>query len=397
MKVGILTHFYHSLNYGGMLQAYALTEFLNRNNFDAEQICYIMSTDSFLSVQETKSPDITREKVPFPLKLVKRVYRSLKYRLVDKKCEEYYWRYRKNEIEKRSESFTEFQKLVPHSKKIYDGSSIAEAVDMYDCFITGSDQVWNFTWFNPAFFLDFPGSTTRIAYAASAGKSKFCTEEENYLKQTLSKLDAISVREEDLVPTLNILLEKDSIIQTVDPTLLLSVEEWDEITSQRLIGRKYVFCYFLHNDKSLSQLARRFARERKIALATIPFSDIEYNKQDVAFGKYRMDNVGPSEFISLIKHAEYVLTDSFHATVFSLIYCKQFIVFPRGNAKGMESRLMSLLQIFECSERFCNVDEKMRYEYVSSLPDYEYKSYYSKFEKLRQESESFLFKSLKNV
>lgn len=397
MKIGILTHFYHSLNYGGMLQSYALTVFLNRNNFDAEQICYIMSTDPFLPIRETNTLDNIQDKVFLPLKFIKRVYRSQKYRLIDKNCEKYYWKYRKKEIEKRSDNFAEFQERVSHSRKIYDGNSIVEAVDIYDCFIAGSDQVWNFTWFNPAFFLDFSGNHKRIAYAASVGKNQFCMEEENYLKRTLSKFDAISVREENMVPTLNTLLERDSVVQTLDPTLLLVAEDWDEIAAPRLVENKYIFCYFLHNDRNLNRLAVRFARKHKMAIVTIPFPDIEYNKQDVSFGRYRIDDAGPSDFISLIKHADYVLTDSFHATVFSLIYRKQFIVFPRGNAKGMESRLLSLVRIFECEERFCSVDEKVRYKYMSSLPTYEYKDCYSKFEKLRLESEAFLLKSLKNV
>lgn len=397
MKIGIFTHFYQSLNYGGMLQSYALTEFLNRNGLDSEQICYIMSTDPFLPAQQTPPFDVRPEKVFFPLKFIKKVYQSLNYRLIGKKCEKYYWEYKKSKIIKRAEKFVEFQERVLHSDKIYDGSSIPEAMDIYDCFITGSDQVWNFTWFNPAFYLDFSGNSKKIAYAASAGKSRFCMEEEIYLKRTLSEFDAISVREEDLVPTLNALLEKDSVIQTVDPTLLLTVEDWDEIVSPRLIKNKYIFCYFLHNDKKLRQLAERFARKHKMVIVTIPFPDIEYNKQDVTFGEYRIDDVGPAEFISLVKHADYVLTDSFHATVFSLIYHKQFVAFPRGNAKGMESRLLSLTRIFECEERFCNVDEKERYKYISSLPTYKYKDCYSKFEKLKLESETFLLKNLKSV
>lgn len=397
MKIGILTHFYHSLNYGGMLQAYALTEFLNRNGFDSEQICYIMSTNSFLPVQKTNSIDVSQKEVFLPLKLIKRVYRSLRFRLIDKKCEEYYWEYRKDKIIKRTESFAEFQQRVLHSGRVYDKNSISNAMDVYDCFITGSDQVWNFTWFNPAFFLDFSGNIKKIAYAASAGKSEFRIEEENYLKKTLSEFDAISVREENLVPTINALLEKDSVIQTVDPTLLLTAEDWDKVASPRLFENKYVFCYFLHNNKSLSQLAVKFARKHKMSIVTIPFPDIEYNKQDVTFGRYRIDDAGPSHFISLIKYADYVLTDSFHATVFSLIYHKQFIAFPRGNAKGMESRLLSLTRIFECEERFCCVDVKERYEYISALPAHKYKNYCSKYEKLKMESESFLLKNLKSM
>lgn len=366
MKIGILTHYYQSMNYGGMLQAYALATFLRKKGYDAQQVSYRFSSEPFLPPQPEK-----REvpKVGNPLsRLVQRGFRSLNYRLIEKPRQEFYEAYKKKEMSARAEAFAVFQKQVPHSLEVYDTSNIENCAQHYDALIAGSDQVWNFDWFNPAFFLDFPGAdVAKIAYAASAGKQNFSQEEILYLKKTLPDFKAISAREADLVPVINQIMNSDAAVQTVDPTLLLSAEDWEEIASPRLLEDKYVFCYFLYNDSSLAAVARKFARRHKLSIATIPFAAIEYNEQDIKFGDYRFDGADPSDFLSLIQNAEYVFTDSFHATVFSLLFGKEFVAFPRGDAKGMGSRLATLTEMFGCPERFCCEPPEQRYNYMCSI------------------------------
>ena len=395
MRIGILTHYHHSLNYGGMLQAYALVKYLQQQGFQAEQICYTISSEPFLSPQK---PAQTKQLEPHNGKLIKlfrRMYRAARYRLVYKRCEQYYEKYKKTMIPKRARKFAEFEDGVLHSQTECNPDTVLEMVKSYDFLITGSDQVWNFAWFNPAFFLDFPEYRgKKIAYAASAGKSEFCEQEAEYLKGTLASFNAVSVREADLVDVLDHLIETDTVEQTVDPTLLLSTEDWDEIASPRLIQEKYLFCYYLHNDENLRKLSEKFAKEHHLKLAVIPFPGIEFNLADVRFGKYRFDEADPSDFISLIKHAEYVFTDSFHATVFSLLYGKQFISFPRGDAQKMGSRLATLTEMFGCKERFCLANVQDRWSYIASLPlirvDYE------RFEVMKARSEAFLMHALRN-
>lgn len=394
MKIGILTHYYQSLNYGGMLQAYALVHDLEKKGYSAEQLCYFFSAKPFLPPQPQEGKTDLPPSENLFRKGCRRIYRSLHYRLIDKRREQLYADYKKNVIPRRGERFAAFQDGVPHSGTACDPASVASAAERYDCLITGSDQVWNFTWFNPAFFLDFPDSSARrIAYAASAGKTSFEPEETQYLKKTLPHFHAISVRESDLADTLNRLLETDDVVQTVDPTMLLTAEDWDEIASPRLIRENYLFCYFLHNDESLSKLAKQFARKHRLKIVTIPFPGIEYNTADVRFGDYRLDDADPADFISLVKYADYVFTDSFHATVFSLIYGKQFAAFPRGDAKGMGSRLQTLTKMFGCEERFCRVSTEKRAEYIESLPVYAAKES-PDFEKVKQGSEAFLLRAL---
>lgn len=391
MKIGVLTHYYRSLNYGGMLQAYALATYLHRNGYDAEQICYAFSSEPFQKTLRSASPISQAGSVS---RLIRRVCGSLWFRIHEKPRLSFYDRYKRDLIPRREKSFAAFQALVPHSVAAYTPDTVAAVADRYDCLITGSDQVWNFDWFNPAFFLDFPGChANRIAYAASAGRTSFNEAEADYLRRVLPSMRAISVRETDLAGALNEIIGTASVATAVDPTLLLSAKEWKALASPRLIRKKYLFCYFLHNDKHLSKLARSFARKRHLRIATIPFPGIEYNGSDIRFGSHRFDAAGPAEFLSLILNADYVLTDSFHATVFSLLFERPFAVFPRGDAPQMGSRLQTLTELFGCPERFCTAPAEERCRYVLGLKDTA-PAPSSRFREMIRSSESFLLDSL---
>ena len=367
MKIGILTHYYKSLNYGGVLQAYALAAFLRKQGYEAEQVSYRFSSEPFA---RKPAPRVSTPRPSGIRGKLTRYKNALRYRLIEKPREEAYAQYKKYQLAARAEAFAAFCESVPHSADVSTPETISEATKAYDCLITGSDQVWNFDWFNSAFFLDIPGCCAkRIAYAASAGRSDFDEAETAYLHRVLPALQAISVRESDLAAVLNELLGTDRVVQTVDPTLLLTAGEWEALAAPRRISEPYLFCYFLHNDEALVRLAKRFARKRHLTIAAIPFPGIEYNEVDGRFGKHRFDAASPADFLSLIRYADYVLTDSFHATVFSLLFEKRFATFPRSDALRMSSRLRTLTELFGCPERFCGVPEEERFQWLNDLPD----------------------------
>ena len=392
MKIGILTHYYKSLNYGGVLQAYALATFLRSRGYEAEQISYAFSSNPFLP------KPVCRDAAPCPAGLRGKLLRyrnALRYRLIEKRREEAYAGYKRTALRERADAFSAFSDLVPHSEAVWIPDTVADAAENYDCLITGSDQVWNFDWFNPAFFLDFPNwKGRRIAYAASAGRSVFRAEESAYLRRVLPELEAVSVRESDLAAALNELPGIPNVVTAVDPTMLLSQAEWEAIASPRLIGKRYLFCYFLHNDEDLAQLARKVARKYHLTIAAIPFPGVEYNREDLRFGSRRFDAASPADFLSLIRHAELVLTDSFHAAVFSLLFEKPFTVFPRGDAPRMGSRLQTLTELFGCPERFCTVPAEERYRYVLGLKQAQIPAPSPRFLELVKSSETFLLDSL---
>lgn len=378
-KTGILTYYYQTHNYGGMLQSYALPLFLKKNNILAEQICYVRTDEwAFTKV------DYSSVKKPRFLMRVKNRLLSPKY---DKEI--------LPKLKKRNENFSKFEKCIPHGDIVYNLTTISKSNEIYNSFIVGSDQIWNFRCFNPSFFGEFVSEEKDIiSYAASTGKFEFTDKEITYLKDVLEKFKAISVREKDLTDTFSTLINEKEIESVVDPTLLLEQEDWDKITCDNLIKEKYLFCYFLGSDVRLRKLAHKYAKKHRLQVVTIPFANQNFNSADFGFGDICLYDAGPSEFVTLIKHAECVFTDSFHATVFSLIYQKQFFVFDRVEHKGMSSRLYSLTELFECTEQFCDSDDKFDIKYLSSISKMDYDRKFTLFEREKEKSALFLLNNL---
>lgn len=263
-----------------------------------------------------------------------------------------------------------------------------------DAFITGSDQVWNLTWYVPAYFLDFvPSEKTKISYAASIGMKSLDDEQKQIFKNSLKDYQAVSVREEASTEMLKE-ISPHTPQYVLDPTLLLSAQEWDEISAERVIEEKYVFCYFLGDDRRERKIAEKYARKRGLKIVTFPHIANKVVRSDFHFGDIRMFDATPEQFISLIKHAEYVFTDSFHATVFSNIYHKEYFVFERAGRKGMGSRIYSLTGLFESEERFCDTAKKARLKYIENLPKLDYSREFPHFEEMKEKSMDYLKRNL---
>lgn len=378
-KIGILTYYYKTHNYGGILQSYALTYFLIKNGLNADQICYVRKDERPFTIEEYEPTHV-------PSLLVR-----LKNRLLLHK----YNNFIKPKFVARNEKFESFENRIPHSKMVYDLSSITSANEIYESFIIGSDQIWTFRCFNPSFFGEFVTDNKKlISYAASAGKSVFSDREKEYLQKNLSRFDAISVRESDLIQAFSFLHNEKKIECVVDPTLLLTSDEWNQIAVENLIDGKYLFCYFLGGDVRLRKLANRYAKNHGLKVVSIPFANENFNNSDFNFADINIYDAGPKEFISLIKNASCVFTDSFHATVFSLIYKKEFFVFNRIEHKSMCSRLYSLTKMFECEDHFCDSEEKFDLQYLDSLLNIDYQKKFDFFENQKKKSISFLINNL---
>ena len=356
------------------MQAYALCKHLNdRDGYSAEQILYkhvsILVGDSKMTCKEFLKK--------LHAKLTKELYRQ------------------KNEdIRKRMEnSFKAFRESVPHTRRVYTVDTVGEISDDYDVLIAGSDQVWNPLWYDPAYMLHFAGEHTRkISYAASIGIHVLDDEQKQLFRTNISDFDGISVRERAAAEVLSPLIGKEVQI-CVDPTLLLTADEWNAIASERKIQEKYIFLYFLGDDRKSRKEAESFAEKKGMKLIMIPDLMGKYRKIDrVIKAEYIMDAT-PWDFISLIKHAEYVFTDSFHACVFSLLYQKDFFAFPRSGKIKMESRIQNLTELFECPERFC-INRSGTMEYLLSLHSIDYGREQKRFLEAKQVSIDYLNKIL---
>ncbi len=383
MKIGIITHYFKSLNYGGNLQAFALTIFLKSLGYDAEQLCF----NIFFKRKKEKKSFLIRCFCFAIYKIssaFKNIYSCNKQAAIA------------SDLEKRKLCIFNFNKnCIPHSTNEYDLNNISEANNFYESFITGSDQVWHPNNFCSAYLLNFVSSKKKkISYAASIAKANLTNEELQTLTSNIASFNAISVRENDSAKILN---EKcyQNVFCAVDPIFLLSTTQWDDIAKPYLIKSPYLLTYFLGDNIHARTLAKEFARKHNLLLVVMPYLNGSFRKCDWKYGDKQIFDVGPEHFISLIKNASYIFTDSFHASAFSLLYKKELFVFPRLENKSgdMSNRIVSLLELFNCEKLFCNNTLKTNIDYIESIS---INSYWNteKIEKQINNSKTFLLNAL---
>jgi hypothetical protein len=189
---------------------------------------------------------------------------------------------------------------------------------------------------------------------------------------------------------------KQPIEWVLDPTLLLDAQQWKDVSSQRICKEKYIFCYFLGSENRPRKLARDYAKKYNLKLITIPYLTSEYPFSDFVKRKNekRLYDVGVEDFLSLIKYAEVVFTDSFHAVVFSGIFKRQYFVFERAIGVSMNSRIKSLVDVYETPERFCDIESKESLDYLESLQSIDYSRNLLKLENMKEKSKKWLLGNL---
>ena len=216
-----------------------------------------------------------------------------------------------------------------------------------DAFMTGSDQVWGPVitgMYDAAYFLQFAtGGAKRLSYAASFGKTNFDAATTRVYQQMLASYDKITVREDSAVQMLESWGAKNCYGQVLDPTLLLSADEWIDLLVYeemqiKYASQKYILVYQIHNDRQLSSYALRLAAHTGLKLLRVnPFMHQVHRG-----GKFVLCP-DVTEFLSLIKNATYIVTDSFHGTCFSLTFEKQFIeVLPKKTTKTRNQSILAL-------------------------------------------------------
>lgn len=382
-KIAILTHYYKSKNYGGNLQAYALCKAIERLGYQAEQISF--------------NPYCSRKKSALR-RILSLAKRSLKLLIPKNFIKSVKEKRAQKSLALRYKAYDKFnQEMIPHTTRIYTNNDIGDVVDNYDYFITGSDQVWNFKWYNSAYYLDFvPSSKIKLSYSASLSMTSLTDEQREIVRAHLKDYDAVSVREREAQTLLEGICPV-SVEHTLDPTLLLDKHEWVKIASKRQVSEPYIFCYFLGNDETERALAKEYAKKTGLRLVTLPYLENQFRKCDEKFGDIQLFEVGPEDFVSLIMNAEMVFTDSFHATVFSLIFEKNYFVFERAGHKEMGSRIHTLTKMLGTEERFCDSCERLSCEYLLSIKDINYEDKRDTLIKEREKSYKFLKESLERL
>ena len=239
-----------------------------------------------------------------------------------------------------------------------------EAKMDYDVFVTGSDQVWNpsaQSSIEPYFLTFAPEGAKKISYAASFGVSEIGLNLQERYKKYLSKYDYISVRERNACDIVKQLVDKDAE-WVLDPTLLLNKDEWLKVAKQYVnIPERSVLVYTLFDSPAIFNLAKRIAHEKGISVLRITKRAYFVSRID---GIRNISDAGPAEFISLIAGADYVVTDSFHGTAFSVNLGIPFSVVVSSKKKN-NSRMVSLLDVVGLGKHLITDDcdiESVEYE-----------------------------------
>lgn len=369
-RVGIFTHYYRSLNYGGLLQAYALLRQISDMGYDAEVVCY----DYKYTTRKMRSHGV--------IAYLKRIKRSLLWVKHLKTNQE---------LVKRQFALYRFgEEYIKHSELVFTDDTIFECVDLFDIFVTGSDQVWNPDWYREPFMLSFvPKDKKKLSYAASMGKSKLSAEQGALYKEKLSDFDALSVREEEAAIPLKEVLGRE-VEWVLDPTMLIEKGHWEEMCTPRQIKKRYLLCYFLGDGTDERIIAKQYAKKNGLKIVTLPYLGGSLRDCDKRFGHLKLFGIMPFELLSLIRYSECVFTDSFHATVFSSVFQKDYFVFERNRAEEMSTRIRSLTILLNSEDRFCNTQERKKLSYIESLDSIDYSFENERLMKMKRHSIEFL-------
>lgn len=382
-KIGIITLYHSNYNFGGLLQAYALPAAMGKYlAIAAEQIDYAWCYEKGKEQKKREAVSLRKLLYLFGIRFFSRL--------------------EKRHLKQRINVFDRFMDDIPHSKETYDSDSVSDALGRYTAFICGGDQIWNELQLKgmrkedeKAFTLQFvPEPIKKVSYAPSMAVLDLTDEFKAEFSAGINRLDAISIREERSVPVLEELTQKP-ITVVADPVLLLQEEEWLEATNPAEKPQRYVLCYLLGDNVTQRKAAQRFAKKTHRPIVTFPhILGNVVRKCDLFFGDVHDYTSGPREFLDLVRHADFVVTDSFHACVFSMIFKTPFAVFERNKASetgNMNSRIYDFLEEYHLERQL--VTEK-ELEDMNDIPKVDFAYAYEHWQERREESLAYLENAL---
>lgn len=359
MKIGILT-FHCAINYGAVLQAYGLQEFLRSLGHKAFIIDY-------------RPNYMVRYYRPFRLSIDCGLSFSQQIRKVVRACMVFPIRL------KRKRAFSDF---VEKQLQLYKLDLNKE--DKFDAFIFGSDQIWNplLTHGDRVFIGDFTAARNvrKIAYAASIGNEKYLREVDiPAFKFVVEHFAAISAREQSLQSFFAKQFKKN-VSFALDPVLLVGTSAFERIITKIDTITPFLLLFHIKRDEAVFLYAKKLSQEKGLQLV-----EIVSDQESVKNRNYKQ-NLSPGEFLGYFKKASYIITSSFHGTAFSILFKKNFNVISSGDCK--DERASFLLESIGLKDRMCCIG--------SEITDWEidYSQIDKQLQKLRQESEDYLIQSL---
>lgn len=355
-------------NYGTMLQSYATIKTIEKLGYECEVIRY------------TKKESI--------LKKLKRVYWGLRLgdfsdqmrRLKRKINLIIHTDYKENKKVKHS-AFSRFgeERITPYFRDVVGYESLKKAAYDYNLLLVGSDQLWTpmslyGNYYNLMFVDD---AIPKVAYAASFGVSKILSFQREATKRYLDRFDMIGVRElsgKKIVDELS----TNKATHVADPSLLLTREQWQEVckSSRMNMNEPFILCLFLGTDIEHRKAVAKLRSKTNLKIVAITHND-EYVAYDNTFGDETPYDVSPDDFVKLIEQATYVCTDSFHCTIFSILFHKKFMSFyryPINKVGNRNTRIDSILELTGLQGRlYCgdimSIDNTIDYNTVDKIID----------------------------
>lgn len=328
-KIAAIT-FHHAHNFGSVLQAYALQEYV-KSLFEEEKTEVEYQIIDYYTEKQEEIYNIYKS--GFNVKSIVKNMIAFPYR---------------KELEIKYQKFESFlSEMCSLTRRYRTAEELCNGGLTADFYISGSDQLWNVRAldFADVYYLDFVRTGKKISYAASFGPLKINWEAyscDKYRK-LLNEYDALSVREQGSAENVRLLTGRECSVN-VDPTLLLSADQWERIQSRaNYKNGRYILLYCLETSKE--QLSMADAISKKLEL---PILVLRYNNKNDMFNHFikRYDS-GPKDFLAYVEHAALVLSSSFHGTAFSLIYHRPFYVFNGGK----DYRIRSILKRMGMEER----------------------------------------------
>lgn len=382
--IGVCIKYFHN-NYGGLLQAFATTQIFESRGIPYELIRY----------EKKKSVAFAIKSIP---RLFNQVLRNDKYEAIQKKMSlKKHSEFAQNNVI-RMKAFERFKEahFTKLSQLYYGFDHLSDCAKNYTAVVTGSDQLWSPAGLPTNFYnLKFvPDVIRKISYASSFGVKKIPFYQRKRTADFLKRIEFISTRENRGSEIVKELTGKDVPV-LLDPVFMFDMQQWNKmISGQELCGEPYIFAYFLGANAEHRKAVKELSKTTGCKIVALRHLD-QFIPEDETFGDYAPYDVGPEEFLKFLRGAQYVCSDSFHGSVFSIIYKKKFVTFNRYDEQSRHSknsRIDTLCKNLGLEERRFNGNliEAMQH-------DIDYDAVNTKLLVLKAESEAYLDKAFDGV
>ena len=355
MRIGIATLYYQNYNYGGQLQALAMQKLLEAEGLDASLIAYRQDGVKYFF---QRLADLG------PADAAVRICRKAAFRLL---------RMRRAEgeaIRKREERFRAFMEEIPHTDTVYTERTLRLCDWHFDCYVCGSDQIWNPSWWNGFLLLQFT-EKPRFAYGASIARISLTESQKHCLLESTRDFIGISVREYQAQVMLRSFLAK-KVDCVLDPVFLVPSDTWSQMAVLPDEKKPYVLLYNLGNSTDLLNMICRKSRQAGFRVVSVGFGHNTYFRSRGADPDAEVLDAGPREWLGLIAGASFIFTDSFHGTAFSILFRKNFWCFEKDRERknNENSRLYSILKVCGIEERLLHPESAEKSPLFDAAVDY---------------------------